>query len=174
MKKILLMALFTLFGVALPTLAMDKEAALRVGDAMPDFTFKNGLTGQDVSFSADIKGKSEVVALVFFNTGCSACMAEMDEMSKASLELGDNKVRVYGLAVDKRGAQAVKAYNEIYGYHATYLLDPTFSMPPKFGFSFTPASALLDRDGIIRYIKPGFDPIKDSGTPRAEIMKLLK
>lgn len=159
----------------LPVLADEQsKTPFKVGDMMPDFTLKNGLTGTDVNFNNDIKGKSELLVVVFFNTGCSACMAEMDESSKTAKELGDDKVKVYGVAVDRRGEQAVKAYDEIYKFHVTYLLDTSFTMPPRFGFSYTPASLLLDKNGKIMFMKGGFDPVKDFGVIMNEIKNALK
>jgi peroxiredoxin len=175
MRKIFWLLGLALLSWSLPALAEEKgKAPLKVGDQMFDFTMKDGLSGKDVNFTSDIKGKADVIAIVFFNTGCSACMAEMDEMSKAVKELGEGKLKLYGIAVDKRGEQAVKAYNEIYRYLATYLLDPTFSMPPKFGFNFTPASLLLNREGTVVFLRGGYNPVTDSGLITEEIKKHLK
>lgn len=158
-----------------PVLADEKDKApLKTGDPVPDFTLKDGLAAVDVNFAKDIKGKAAVTVLLFFNTGCSACMAELDEASKAAKELGDDKLKVYAFAVDRRGEQAVKAYYEIYRHQATYLLDPTFTMPPKFGFTYTPASLLVDREGKILFMKGGYDPVKDNGIITQEIMNALK
>lgn len=158
-----------------PVLADEKnKTPLKTGDLVTDFTLRNGLAAGDVNFVKDIKGRSAVTVLLFFNTGCSACMAELDEASKVAKELGDDKLKVYAIAVDRRGEQAVKAYFEIYKHQATYLLDPTFTMPPKFGFSYTPASLLVDRDGKIVFMKGGYDPVRDNGIITQEIMNVLK
>jgi peroxiredoxin len=170
----LLLSLVLLPGSVLAEEASVEEPILKVGDTMPDFTLKDGLSGQQVRFEENIRGKSEAIAFVFFNTGCSACMAEMEEVSKAAKELGDQKLRLYGFAVDKRGEQAVKAYNNIYGFKATYLLDPTFSIPARFGFNFTPAGVILDGQGKIVFLKGGYNPVKDSGLFAREIRALLK
>ncbi len=176
MKRFLSLMLTAVLALPAAATALEggKPPALKVGDAVPDFTFRNGLTGEEMNFTRDIIGRSEAIVVVFFNTGCSACMAEMDEASKAARELGDAKVRVYGVAVDKRGEQSVKAYNEIYQYQVTYLLDPTFSMPPKFGFTYTPACALLDKEGKIVFLKGGYDPVGDVGVLPAEIRKIVQ
>jgi thiol-disulfide isomerase/thioredoxin len=152
----------------------EEPAPLKVGDLVPDFTLRNGLAVGEVNFASDIKGKAAVSAIVFFNTGCSACLAELDEVCKAAKDLGDEKLRVYAIAVDKRGEQSVKAYYEIYKYPATYLLDPTFTLPPKFGFTYTPASLLVDREGRIVFMRGGYDPIKDNGVITREITNALK
>ncbi len=169
----LLLSLVILPGGRL-AMAQEESAVLKVGDAMPDFALKNGLTGQEVRFQVDILGKSEAVAFVFFNTGCSACMAEMEEVSTTAKELGDQKLLVFGFAVDKRGEQAVKAYNNIYGFKATYLLDPIFSIPARFGFNYTPAGVILDAQGKIVFLKGGYNPVKDAGLFAREIKSLLK
>jgi peroxiredoxin len=172
-KRVVLLLAVTLLVAAGAARAEGEGKVFKAGDSMPDFLLKNGLTGEEVSFNEQIKGKSPVIVIVFFNTGCSACIAEMDEASKAAVELGEEKVQVFGIAVDKRGAQAVRAYDEIYKYQVTYLLDPTFSMPPKFGFSYTPASVFVGGDGTIRVVKGGFDPVKDGGVVMKEIKTIL-
>lgn len=180
-KHRLLAALFlcvfipTTAALPFPALADEKDSSpLKTGDLVPDFTLKNGLAAADVNFARDIVGKSTVSVLLFFNTGCSACMAELDEASTAAKELGDDKLMVYAIAVDRRGEQAVKAYHEIYKHRATYLLDPTFTIPPKFGFSYTPASLLVDKAGKIVFMKGGYDPVRDNGVITREIMNALK
>lgn len=172
---LLFFLMLTTCAFAIPVSADEKDKTiLKTGDMVADFTLKNGLAGGEMNFARDIKGKSSVSVFLFFNTGCSACMAELDEASTAAKELGDEKLKVYAFAVDKRGEQAVKAYYEIYKHRATYLLDPTFTMPPKFGFSYTPASLLVDREGRIVFMKGGYDPVRDNGIITQAIRDSLK
>lgn len=128
-----------------------------VGDTVADFALPDGLNGAPVKFSSDILGQADkLIALVFMNTSCSACQAEVSLMSRLAEKYGD-KFKVYVIAVDMRGAQLVKGYDASYKYNVQYLLDPEFTIPPLFGFNYTPAMVLINKKGEILYKKGGYD-----------------
>jgi thiol-disulfide isomerase/thioredoxin len=91
------------------------------------------------------------------NTTCSACQAEVVLLSKLAA-MHEGKLDVYLIAVDMRGKNLVKSYHENYKYNVEYLLDPRFSLPPHYGFGYTPALVLLDKTGKILYKKGGYYP----------------
>jgi thioredoxin-related protein len=62
------------------------------------------------------------------------------------------------IAVDIRGEKLVKSYSEHYKYNVDYLLDPRFTIPPVYGFNYTPALVLLDKSGKVVYKKGGYSP----------------
>ncbi len=141
-----------------------------VGEAVPDFTLLDPISGKQVNFTKDIKGKT--TAIVFMNTGCTACLSELTEIDKLKKDVKD-KLNVVAIAVDKRGEQVVKAYAEVYQFDATYLIDPTFTLPPQFGFNYTPAMILVGKDGMIKLSRGGFNPSADQGKVAAAIKALL-
>ena len=143
---------------ALPAFAQSeaKDEAfepLGVGDKAADFKLRDGLSGEFVELK-DIVG-DKVVALTFMNTTCSACQAEVALLSKLAGKNAD-KIQVYLIAVDVRGEKLVKSYAENYKYNVEYLLDPRFSVPPAYGFNYTPALVVLDKAGSIVYKKGGY------------------
>jgi thiol-disulfide isomerase/thioredoxin len=124
-----------------------------VGDRAPNFELPDGLSGEIVELNS-LLGES-VVALTFMNTSCGACRAEVSLLSKLATK-HEGKLKVYLIAVDIRGEKLVKAYAESNRYNVGYLLDPTFTIPPLYGFSYTPALVLLDKEGNIIYKKGGY------------------
>lgn len=161
------------FGLCGTVLAQDEMPPIpKAGDPAPDFTLTNAIDGDEVNFNKDIKGKAKVTVLSFMNTGCSACLAEVQEISSVVEEVGD-KVAAYCLAVDKRGEAVVRSYHETYGFKVSYLLDPDFTIPGMYGFSYTPALVLVDKGGKILYMKGGFNPARDKGTIAKKIKEYL-
>ncbi len=143
---------------AAPSWAGDEEKAKipGVGDPAPDFALPT-LDGAEVTFSKDIKGKHEATILLFMTTSCSACQAELAAVDGVARKEGD-KVGLYCVVVDARGKATVAPFAETYKYSATYLLDPAFDVPRKFGFSYTPSVVVLDKEGKIVYKKGGYMP----------------
>lgn len=142
----------------------------KVGDAVVDFTLPDPISGKKINFMKDIKGKT--TAIVFMNTGCSACLAELTEIDKLKKDVKD-KLNIVAVAVDKRGEAVVKAYAEAYQFDVTYLIDPSFTLPPAYGFNYTPAMILVNKEGKIVLSMGGFNPSTDSGKTAAAVKKLL-
>ncbi len=151
--------------------AAEKPKPPEVGDAVADFTLV-GLDGKSVNFADDIKGKKAVTVLVFMTTACSACQAEIKALSDMMSKFGE-KVGVYAISVDIRGADTVKPYSETYNYKVTYLLDPKFSLPRSFGFSYTPSVAMIDKSGKLILKKGGYNP-GDEELLQEKVMEFAK
>ncbi len=154
--------------------APKAEAAkpLAVGDTVPDFTYPT-VAGTTVSFDKDIKGKKNYAVLVFMTTACSACQAEIEDITDLMRKYSD-KLDFYAVSVDIRGEAAVKNYLEAYRYKAPFLIDPKFTLPKKFGFTFTPASVLIDKNGKIVYMLGGRPMSGDVVTMEDKILSLMK
>jgi thiol-disulfide isomerase/thioredoxin len=152
--------------------AEEAPKILGVGDKLAEFSLADGVTGDTVSLAKDFVGKSKVLAVSFMNTSCSACNAEIRLLSQMAGKYPD--LKVIAMAVDARGAAVVKSYNENNKYKVSYVLDPEYTQPPRYGFSYTPALILADKDGKIFYMKGGFNPIKESDALIKEIESKLK
>ena len=177
MKKILTLALASVFclGLMSPAFAQDKPVDppdLKVGDMVPDFKLKNAITGEMTSYQKDLKGKKPFSVVVFMNTGCSSCLAELTELKEALKDQKDT-VNFVAIAVDKRGEEVVKAYYESYKIEATYLVDADFTIPPLFGFTYTPAM-FISNNGKIVYMKGGYNPNRDAGKMTEQVKKIVK
>lgn len=142
-----------------------------VGDAVPEFELP-GLDGKALSFAKDIKGKNEVVFIMFMSTACSACQAEVSAVNDLYGRYKD-RMGIYVVAVDIRGAETVKPFSETYRYNATYLLDNKFAVPRKFGFAYTPSIVIADKDGKIAFMKGGYDP-GDEDMLQTKVSGMLK
>ena len=151
--------------------AVPEPPVAKVGDQVPEFKLKNAITGESTAWGKDVKGKAKYTIVVFMNTGCSSCLAELMAVKDATRENKD--VVTYAIAVDKRGEEVVKAYYESYKIEANYLVDAEFDVPPQFGFDYTPAMIIVDKTGKIIFAKGGYRP-KDRDKFVAELVALLK
>ena len=151
--------------------APAKPPVLKVGDMFQEFSIPDG-DGKNVSFNADIKGKAKFTALVFMNTSCSACQMEARIMNGLANENKD--LKVYGLLVDARGEAAIAGYKERNPTpNIAFLVDKAFTVPPVYGFTYTPAMVIVDKSGKIIESKGGF--LASQGEEFAKNMKdLLK
>lgn len=134
--------------------ALDKP--VEVGQAVPEFTL-SGLDGSPVSFQKSIRGKAPLTILFFMTTACSACFEEIAEID-GFVGKNPGKVDVWCVAVDLRGAQTVAPYAKANKFRVKYLVDPKFSLPRAFGFSYTPSLAILDSRGVVLHKKGGYSP----------------
>ncbi len=132
------------------------DRPVEVGQPAPEFSLK-GLDGGPVSFQKNIRGKTPLTILFFMTTACSACFEEMKELD-AFVEKNPGKIAVWCVAVDLRGAQTVEPFAKSNRFRVSYLIDPKFSLPRAFGFSYTPSLAILDSKGIVLHKKGGYTP----------------
>ncbi len=139
---------------AAPALGLEKP--VEVGQAVPEFTL-SGLDGAPVSFQKKIRGKAPLTILFFMTTACSACFEEMEEID-AFVGRNPGKVDVWCIAVDLRGTQTVAPYAKANKFRVGYLVDPKFSLPRAFGFTYTPSLAILDSRGVVLHKKGGYSP----------------
>lgn len=156
---------------AAPSVA-EAPKILGVGDRVAEFKLADGLTGKEVSFEKDYMGKTKLVAISFMNTSCSACNAEIRLLSVLAGKNPD--LKVIGMAVDSRGEAMVKSYNENNKFNVSYVLDPEFTQPRKYGFNFTPGLILADSAGKIVLVKGGYNPVTDGDAIRKEIESRVK
>jgi len=137
-----------------PATAADRP--VEVGQKVPEFSLP-GLDGGAVSFERDIRGKAPLAVFFFMTTACSACYEELKEINDF---IGKNsgKIEVWTVAVDLRGAQTVAPYQKANNFRVKYLIDPKFSLPRVFGFTYTPSLAVVDAKGVLLHKKGGYSP----------------
>lgn len=111
------------------------------------FTLKNIESGQDVSLDS-LLGSTPVV-LSFAQTACSMCREEMvflKEFQNANV----GKIKVVVILADlKPSLDLVKSLKKDYMLEFDFLSDPAFKVPDAYGFSYTPAAVLLDKEGKV-------------------------
>jgi cytochrome c biogenesis protein CcmG/thiol:disulfide interchange protein DsbE len=124
----------------------------RVGAEAPAY---GGVTlaGDSVSL-AELRG--QVVLLNLWATWCAPCRQEtpfLEELFKARKEHGLN---VVGVSMDTGDARdQVAEFVEEYGVTYSILLDPQMRGMDAYRVMGLPASFLIDRDGVLRWMRIG-------------------
>ncbi len=121
----------------------------QVGDNSPDFTLST-LDGGQVTLS-ELRGKP--VMLVFWTTGCYACILQMPYLESASNELGD-EVEFINIDIGENSYQ-VRQTVDYYGFSLPVALDSDGSVTTAYNIGPTPTNIIIDRDGVIYYIRKG-------------------
>ncbi|HEY3490327.1 MAG TPA: redoxin domain-containing protein [Candidatus Deferrimicrobiaceae bacterium] len=129
---------------------------LEVGQRVPEFSLSS-LTGGQVSYERQIRGKAPVTLFFFMTTACSACYEELKEINDL-LARNQTRIDAWCIAVDLRGAQTVAPFAKANNFRVRYLVDPKFSLPRVFGFNYTPSLAVIDAKGVLLYKKGGYSP----------------
>jgi len=134
----------------------------------PDFTLK-ARSGDNKRLS-DYRG--QVVLLNFWASWCVPCRAEMpilDDIHKKYESLG---FTVLGVNVDLDSNKAIK-YLKDTPVDFPVLYDPKGDVSKLYSVSAMPSTAIIDRDGNVRYIHPGYKD-GDAAKYRAKIKELMR
>ena len=126
--------------------------AKNVGDVVPEWTGTN-LVDNAVVKGSSLKGKP--YALLFVNSACSACRAEMTDLNK--LDFGDN-LNMMLVSIDANVGRAVKVYKGRFGIKFPILDDSSQAISSMFGFYFSPAAVIVDQDGKVSQQFSGYAP----------------
>ena len=123
----------------------------KVGDVMQDFTFTD-CDGNVVKLS-DILKEKEAVVLNFWFINCEFCTKEFPYLNEAYLQYSD---RIEVLGINVLGESDAK----ILSYKNKHSLDMPMGrencgIDLKFGFTSSPATVIIDSDGIVRFSHVG-------------------
>lgn len=132
----------------------EEEVELHLGDKAPDFSLPN-LNTDKMEGLKDYLGKPTI--LFFIQSACYSCLQE----AKAFQEMKNNykdQINVVAVGVDLLGKPMLVTWASHNNITYPVLLDPIFSVPEKYGFSYTPSSVIIDKDGKIAFIHAGFRP----------------
>ncbi|GIV08732.1 MAG: thioredoxin [Fimbriimonadales bacterium] len=145
-----------LLGVAAFLFAtMPSGAQLRVGQKMPEMTFKD-LKGNEVKLG----GKQDKVYLIdFWATWCGPCLAAIPYMEELYNKYKDRGVVVVGVALDSGTPEEVRAFVEQrkMSYPIVVPANQQDVMRRARVKAF-PTMYIVDKKGIIRYAEEGFAP----------------
>ncbi len=97
------------------------------------------------------------IILFFIQSACYSCLQEAKALQELKASYGD-KVNVIAVGVDLLGKPMLVSWAAHNNINYPVLLDPIFSVPEKYGFSFTPSSVIIDKDGLVAFIHAGFRP----------------
>ena len=132
----------------------EEEVNLKIGDKAPDFSLPN-LNTDKMEGLKDYLGKPTI--LFFIQSACYSCLQE----AKAFQEMKDkykDKINIVAVGVDLLGKPMLVTWASHNNIKYPVLLDPIFSVPEKYGFSYTPSSVIIDNTGKIAFIHAGFRP----------------
>jgi len=144
-------------------------AALQAGDRAPDFAAPS-LTGDGMLELSKHRGK--VVYLDFWASWCAPCLKAIPEMEKLRAELPADSFQILAVNLDQKTKKALRFLEKHpIGYPSAS--DPKGRLPTQFGLETMPTSYLIDANGVIRYVHPGFKK-GDGSKLRDEINALLE
>jgi thiol-disulfide isomerase/thioredoxin len=132
----------------------------KMGTEIMDFELED-LNGNKVRLS-DFKGK--IVFLNFWATWCPPCRHEMPFMQELYEKYKDDLVILAvnpsgtenrGMGDSQKAEETVRQFIEEEGYTFPVLLDRDDSVWGMYRQRGIPANYMIDREGIIKYLKPG-------------------
>jgi len=121
-------------------------------DAAPGFELETA-DGKQVSLS-DLRGK--LVVLDFWGTWCLPCKKAGPQVQKLHEDYAGKGVKVLGLAVRERKADAPGKYMEEHGYTYTVLLDAD-KVAREYGVKSYPTFVVVGYDGEVVHTEIGYD-----------------
>lgn len=145
---------------AKPQEIAGSEVGATVGKQAPAFTL-NALNGNPVA----IAYKGKVTVINFWATWCPPCREEMPEMDKFAAQYSGT-VAFYAVNIQEP-ASKVSEFMQTHNYKMPVLLDHDGTIGRQFRVSAIPTTVIVDKNGIIKYRKPG-------GVTFAEIENITK
>jgi thiol-disulfide isomerase/thioredoxin len=165
-----------LLGVVLFSLAVLFSGCVRppsgpgepvgVGDPAPAFSLPD-MSGRQFTLD-QFRGK--VVLLDFWATWCGPCRMTMPMLERMEKEF---QGRLVLLAINmQEDEEVIREYMQEQAIRSRVLLDKEGAVGESYGLVSLPTHVLIDREGIVRFIRMGFSPGMESQF-RTEIQKLL-
>ncbi|HQG27968.1 MAG TPA: TlpA disulfide reductase family protein [Candidatus Ozemobacteraceae bacterium] len=133
--------------------AIEPEIELKVGDPAPEFSLPNLVTDKMESLK-DYSGKP--IILFFIQSACYSCLQEAKALK--TLKEQYPGIEIIAIGVDLLGKPMLVSWAAHNNINYPVLLDPIFSVPEKYGFSFTPSSVVIDKAGKIAMVTPAIVP----------------
>lgn len=166
-----LFAAVLVLAICLPAYAeeppAEKPYGSEVGKYLKEFSLKNPLDGKTYTLAEIAKdGKDSV--LIFMQTACSLCLAEIREFERSKDRLEGN-LNVFLVAVDIDPGR-IKPYVEGNNIDFPLIHDGDATLLEGLKFNSTPSLVVVDKTGKIKIKKTGFD----AGEVRAMIKEYTK
>lgn len=150
----LLLVLTALAGCA----AMENAGPPQVGEAAREFAATT-LDGEEVTL-ASLRG--DVVLLNLWATWCTPCRQETPYLQEIYEEHRDQGFHIVGISMDTGDAAAdVAMFVEEYEVSYTILHDATMKQMDTYQVLGLPATFLIDREGVLRWMRYGPIPEGD-------------
>ena len=130
----------------------DGRVIPRVGN--PAIEYPAATLAGDTVTLASFRG--DVVLLNLWATWCGPCRSETPYLEEIFEQYRDRGFRVVGISLDAGdSADDVKAFVERYGVTYTVLHDPQMRGMDLYQAPGLPATFMIDREGILRWVRYG-------------------
>lgn len=142
---------------AISSCAPAENAGPRVGSPAPGYQAAT-LDGDSVTL-ASFRGKP--VLLNLWATWCAPCRYETPFLQSLYEEWGPRGLELVGVSLDTGNAtDLVREFAEEYGVTYTILVDPQMVGMETYQVLGLPATFLIDREGVLRWMK--FGPVSET------------
>lgn len=134
-------------ALALPAHAVDLR------EDAPDFTLKS-LEGGNLRLE---EYRGQVVLINFWASWCGPCRQEMPLLDRLHNRYEDTGFAVLGVNVEGEVAPAQEIVDRT---NVTFpiLIDDGQKVSDMYNLQAMPTTVVVDRDGVVRYIHPGYKP----------------
>jgi len=127
---------------------------VKVDSPAPDFSLQD-LSNQEVTLSS-YRGR-KVVLMDFWATWCGPCRMAMPGLQKLQDDFRDRSLEI--LSVNQsESAEQVHSFLEHRKYSFHVVLDSKGAVGNKYGVRGIPTVVLVDKKGLIRWLKVGWSP----------------
>ncbi len=161
------LAIAALLATLTPAGRISVAAANRlIGQTAPDFALP-AFAGSNVRLS-EYRGQPVVVS--FWSSRCSTCAKQLATLDRLYNTYRSSGLIVLAISVDD-DAQRAQQYARAHAQAFPLLIDSSKSVSRAFTIERLPASVLIDRSGVVRYLHD--DDRADEGTYVTQIRALL-
>ncbi|MCG8316572.1 MAG: peroxiredoxin family protein [Pseudomonadales bacterium] len=127
------------------------SADLFVGDRAPNFTLKSN-KNENLRLSEQ---RGQVIFISFWAKWCGTCNQQLKALQGIHNEHQDKGFQVWAISLDEDPMEAsFHAQNR--GYSFPVLFDKEHKISKTYKIDDLPSVVIVDRDGIIRYVKEEF------------------
>jgi peroxiredoxin len=127
------------------------QSALAPAAIAPDFTLRT-MGGPNMRLQEQ---RGRVVMVNFWATWCGPCRQEMPQLNTLYLKYHELGFVLLGVNVDDDARNAVEVASKL-GLKFPVLLDTDKVVSHLYDLRTMPSTVLIDRDGKVRYVHPGY------------------
>jgi peroxiredoxin len=140
-----------LASAVLALMAQSTVAAITPGAPAPDFTLRPG-SGPNLRLQEQ---RGQVVLINFWATWCGPCRQEMPQLNKLYDKYRAAGFVMLGINIDDDARHATDVAAKL-GLKFPVLLDTDKAVSRLYDLGAMPTTVLIDRDGQVRHIHPGY------------------